>query len=96
MDGLNHKIFPLKGMDFRRPFFKQVEHKFITDYDIANPIYRIQNKKKKNFQFFQKLTPLGQMIEMGQLDGDKRDQNANQGNPANNPFAALFAPQTQN
>ncbi len=41
----------MKDQKYVRPFFKQAEHKFITDYDIANPVYRMQNKKKKNYQF---------------------------------------------
>jgi hypothetical protein len=71
MGGLNEKLFKLKNLEYRRPSFREIEHKFITDYDIANPVYRIQNKKRKNFQFFNNLTPLGQMIEMTQLNAGK-------------------------
>lgn len=68
MDSLNECLFPLKDMKVERPFFRQVEYKFITDYDIANPIYRHANKKRKNYKFFADLAPLGGLFEMVSLE----------------------------
>lgn len=62
MDSLNVCLFPLKNLEVHRPSFRQSECKFITDYDIANPIYRLENKKHKNYQLFAALAPLGGMF----------------------------------
>lgn len=55
--------------------------KFITDYDIANPIYRHKNKKHKNYMLMTNMANLGKIIEMADMGGNKETAN---------PFVALF------
>lgn len=76
MDNLNRCLFPLKEYKIVKPLFKQAEMKFITDYDIANPVYRHKNKKHKNYMLMTNMANLGKIIEMTDL--------------SSNPFAALF------
>ena len=64
MDSLNECLFPLKNMKVHSPTFRESEPNFITDYDIANPVYRLENRKHKNYKFFADLAPLGGMFEM--------------------------------